>query len=259
MNKTFQNLSLLLVILFFLVLGCGGSSSSHYSSGVKRGRLEYNSGSFWVNGREWKPENDATLTHRINWCDTSPNPKVEIIRCFSDASENYSFTYILRIKDDKPEVTKLEEGLGSVWVNDEGKWLLFRKFYFNVETSERKEVKGIPWSDDPNSSAPVQYVIAISPDMKTVVAVLDSVPTTETTFRSLKLRLIDTETGKIEDRKVNFSENTWLHDHENPHDDFQPPPSPSKKFVWEKGADGKDKIKVPALLENIELKDKKTK
>lgn len=257
MNKSFQNLSLLIIICIFFVAGCGGSSSK-YSSGVKRGRLEYNYG-FWVNGNKWSPENDANLTNRINWCDTSPNPKVEIIRCFSDASENYRYTYILRMKDDKPELTKLEEGLGSVWVDDDGRWLLFRKFYYNVETTERKEVKGMPWSDDPNSSAPVQYVIAISPDMKTVVAVLDSVPYVETTFRSLKLRLIDTETGTFEDRKVNFSENTWLHDHENPHDDFQPPPSPSKKFVWEKGTDGRDKIKVPALLENIEVKEKKTK
>ena len=55
-------------------------------------------------------------------------------------------------------------------------------------------------------------------------------------------------------RKANITKNSWLNDWENPHGDITPPPAPSKKFVWEKGADGKDKVKVPELLEKFEEK-----
>lgn len=252
MKINLQNLSILIIVCLFLVLACGGSSIGK-NNGVERGRLKYDFG-FYVNGKRFSPKGDENLSKRINWCDTSPNPKVEILRCFSDASEHYANTYILRMKGDEVDIQKLEEGLGSVWINDDGKWLLFRKFFYNVETSERIEVKGMPWADEKDSSAPVQYVIAVSPDMKTVVAMLDSVPKMEGEEEFISLRIIDTETGNMDVRKTSYTRNRWLKSYKQPENDFQPPPEPQKHFVWERSADGRDKIVVPILLAETKKK-----
>jgi hypothetical protein len=279
MNKTFwqtnlSNFSALLLVWILFILGCTGKNVNATDTDapkVERGRLKFSKSVralniglepvsrdvkqyFFVNGKEWKPENDQELADRINWCDTSPNPKVEILRCFGDATENYRTTYILRMNGEKAEVQKLDEGVGSVWFNDDGRWLLFKKFFFNVETGEKIDIKGMPSADDPDSSAPVQYVIGISPDMKTVVCLFDSMTKKEGKDEFLTLRLIDTETGKFENRKVNFTEYPWLKDHQNPDNDMQPPPSASKKFVWEKDAAGNDSLIVPKLLEKVVMK-----
>src|SRR4051812_31197707 len=101
MKINLQNLSILIVVCLFLVLACGGGTGKGSNSGVERGRLKYDS-DFYVNGKRFLPKGDENLSKRINWCDTSPNPKVEILRCFGDASENYKTTYILRMKGDEP-------------------------------------------------------------------------------------------------------------------------------------------------------------
>lgn len=256
MNINIQNSMILFVLISLLVLGCS-SSGSPPNYGVERGRLKYDSG-FYVNGKLWLPKDDPKLSSRINWCDTSPNPKVEVLRCFSDSSENYAFTYLIRMKGDEPELQKIDEPLGSIWVNDEGKWLLGKKILINVETGEQKPVKGMPWADRTDSSAPVQYIIAVSPDMKTAVRTYrESLPSKKGEDDFRVLQLIDLETGNLENRKVNLTKYSWLKDYEQPHDDFLPPPAPGKKFVWEKGEDGRDKVKVPELLEKfVEVKEK---
>ena len=73
-----QNLSILIIVYLFLVLACGGNSIGK-NNGVERGRLKYDFG-FYVNGKKWSPKGDENLSKRINWCDTSPNPQVEILR-----------------------------------------------------------------------------------------------------------------------------------------------------------------------------------
>src|SRR5262245_5536737 len=138
------NLTILLAVWILLVLGCSSKNTDAGDADapkVERGRLKFAKSLkslrigdgysfrdvkqyFFVNGSPWAPKDDKDLVNRINWCDTSPNPKVEILRCLGDSSENYSTTYILRMKGDEPELQKLDEGTGSVWINDDGRWLL---------------------------------------------------------------------------------------------------------------------------------------
>ena len=104
-----------LCLLCGVALGCHYSGSNDRESKVERGRLKFakcaidiNTGKdpiyrdveqkVFVNGREWSPSGDQKFAGKLNWCDTSPNPRVEILRCFGDASENYDTTYILRMK-----------------------------------------------------------------------------------------------------------------------------------------------------------------
>jgi hypothetical protein len=258
MSRNEINLSTALLILSAFALGCGSSFYSGVNDSdnkVERGRLKFaksaidlNTGTdpiyrkvrqyFFVDGKEWTPEGDEHLAERINWCDTSPNPKVEILRCFGDSSEQYSTTYILRMRGDKPEVQKIDEGMGSVWTDDDGRWLLFRKLFLNVETGERVEVKGMPFADYKEGSAPVQYVVGVSPDRKTVVAMPDSATHTKGAEDFLTLWIIDAETGRVEKREVSFTKNPWLKDYKQPENGVQPPPAASKKMVWAKDQQG---------------------
>ncbi len=263
MKRNLQNFLILTFIGVFLVVGCGGNKDDNDGK-VERGRLKFVKNgvafsigeipifrdvkySFYVDGKTWSPKDEPKFADKMNWCDTSPNPKVEILRCFGNSIENYRTTYILRMKGDEPEVQKLDEGVGSVWTNDEGRWLLFRKFFLNVETGEKIEVKGMPFADDPSASAPIIYVIGISPDMKTVVALPDKLSKKEGSEEYLSVKIIDTETGKVELKRASFTKYPWLTDYKEPNNNMQPPPEAQRKFVWEKGADGKDKLTVPNL------------
>ena len=252
MKTNLQNSAILIVICVSLVLACGGSGIGK-NNGVERGRLKYDHG-FYVNGKRFYPKGDENLSKRINWCDTSPNPNVEILRCFGDASEDYNTTYILRINGDEAQIQKLDDGTGSVWINEEGKWLLTGKFFYNVETDEKIEVKGMISADDKNSSAPVQYVIAVSPDMKTVVIMPDNTTYWEGEEEFISMKTIDTETGKVDVWKTSYTKNRWLKSYKQPENDFQPPPEPQRNFVWKKGSDGKDKIITPILLPETKKK-----
>ena len=258
MSRNEINLSTALLILSAFALGCGSSYTGVNDSDnkVERGRLKFaksaidlNTGTdpiyrkvrqyFFVDGKQWTPEGDEHLAERINWCDTSPNPKVEILRCFGDSSEQYGTTYILRMRGDKPEIQKIDEGTGSVWTDDDGRWLLFRKLFLNVETGERVEVKGMPFADYEEGSAPVQYVVGVSPDRKTVVAMPDSAAHSKGAEDFLTLWIIDAETGRVEKREVSFTKNPWLKDYKQPENGVQPPPAASKKMVWAKDQQGK--------------------
>ncbi len=268
-----KNLSILGAVWLFLVFGCTSKNTDADdpdAQKVERGRLKFAKGLkslrigssyvyrdvkqyFFVNGKPWTPTDDPDFADKIGGCDSSPNPQVEILQCGGDVTENYATTYILRMKGDQPEIQKLDEGGGSVWINADGRWLLFRKFFVNVETGAKIEVKGMPFLD-PKSSAPVTYVIGISPDLKTVVAMVDSMVQKEGKKEYLYLRIIDTESGNVDYRKTDFKKYPWLKSWKNPVGNIQPPPEPSKSFVWEKGKDGKDKIVVPELLEDTRKK-----
>jgi hypothetical protein len=277
MKANINILSILFVVWLFLTLGCGSAASGDSSNERKteRGRLKFvisaisihsNTtsyfrsvhSSFYVDGKEWSPEGDKDFAERFDGCDTSPNPNVEILLCYSGFGEVPKATYILRMKNDKPEVKKVEAGNECTWIDDDGRWLLFKKLYYNVETDEQIPVKGMPFADDEYGSSPVTYVRGVSPDKKTVVAIFDNLPRTETkdgkegTEEFMTLWIVDTESGAMEKRKVSFTKNPWLADHKQPYDDIVPPPETSKSFVWKRGADGKDRLVVPQLLEKVE-------
>ena len=265
-----ENLLILFCFWLFLTLGCGTYKSIGDGDApkVERGRLKFakkathlNVGrepiyrdveqNLYVNGKKWSPEGEPKFADKLNWCDTSPNPKVEILRCFGDASENYQTTYILRMNGDKPEIQKINEGLPSVWINDDGRWLLFGRFYLNVESGEKKDFQVMSFVEGEEGAVLVQYVLGVSPDMKTIVVMPDSSRRKEGAEEFVTIWIVDTETGNIEKRKVSFTRYPWVKDHENPDNDIQPPPAPSKKLVWEKDANGRDRLIVPQLLEKI--------
>jgi hypothetical protein len=264
MNKTFcqanlTTFSILLLIWTVLVLGCTGKNvkaTDEDAPKVERGRLKFAKSVkyltvgqepvsrdvqqfFFVGGKEWKPENDPDLANRINWCDTSPNPQVEILRCFGDSTEDYKTTYILRMKDDKPDIIKVGEGLPSIWIDDDGRWLLFGKSFVNVDTGEKIAFKVTPVARQNDDSVYVNGVIGVSPDMKMVATVGEPYPQKEGEEKFYKVLTYDIETGKTENQKVSFAKNPWLKDHQNPDNDIAPPPSQAKKIVWEKDKQGR--------------------
>jgi hypothetical protein len=217
---------------------------------------------FYVNDWRWSPDNIKAKD--IARCEPSPNASIEALKCtsFADLKES---AFILRMKDDKPEwVTASDAPYGSgdnlgEWVGD-GHWLLFREYYFNVATSERKPIKGLP--DDPG-----KYLRATSPDLKTIIyeeycfTTRFDLPSDKQRDQEIEKQcklsnehidkgviafwLIDTETGTVKilelkkekfpalNRSNNRSERQWL-------ENFQ------KMLVWEKDKNGKDRLVFPS-------------
>jgi len=279
MKNNISNSAILFALWLFLALGCGGTSSGSGESSSdrvnERGRLKFVasatsihtntrsiyrsvSRSFYVDGKEWSPEGEPDFAERFEACDTSPNPNIEVLLCGSGFGEEPKSTYVLRMKNDKPEVKKIEAGNDGTWIDDDGRWLIFKKLYYNIETDEKIEIKGMPFADAEYGSSPRTYMLGVSPDKKTVVTIFDSIPRTETkngkegTEEFLTLWIVDTEKGEFEKRKVSFTKNSWLNDHQQPYDDVIPPPVTWKKFVWKKDENGMDRLTVPQLLEKVE-------
>ncbi|HRI04043.1 MAG TPA: hypothetical protein PLL77_09895 [Pyrinomonadaceae bacterium] len=268
MRRSLTDIFIVMIVGLAMVTGCTRTNESPVDKdapNVERGRLRFSKGInalrigdqyafrdvthyFFFNGKEWEPPGDPKLADRINWCDLSPNPDIEMLRCTSNASENYRYTYLIKISNDQPEVVKLDEGLGSVWINDEGHWLLFRKMYYNVVTGETIPVKGMPWADDPNSSSPVTYVLAISPDKRTVIGSYDLAPDDVNGDKLVKLWNIDTVSGTREIRFASLTKYPFLTDHEDPTTNILPPPAAQKKFVWKRDTSGRDLLVEPKLL-----------
>lgn len=255
MKTNMNNLSILFAFWLLLTLGCGDGSSSKENK-VERGRLKFAGFKFYVNDKKWSPPDDKDFAEKVNWCDTSPNPDVEILRC-PGGSGNYDTTYILRMKDDKPEVQKIDEGLPNVWTGEDGHWLLFSKFYVNVETGEKINLKVNRHDGGAENKIYPLGVGGVSPDLKTVVEIPNGFDAKDRAADAVPIQIIDVETGIVVERKVSLTKHRWLTKSALPRDDVQPPPEPSRYFVWEKGADGKDKLVVPPALEDTEKREDK--
>jgi hypothetical protein len=139
----------------------------HYGSVGSHGSLGWyvSNQRFYVNGSRWSPKG-FDVHDRIAGADVSPNASVEAIKSYSFADSKET-TYVLRMKGDQPEWLTVSDipydggyNLGQ-WTGD-GHWLLFTNFFFNVETSERKEIKGLP--DNPE-----RYFLGASPDLETII------------------------------------------------------------------------------------------
>ncbi len=205
---------------------------------------------FFFDGKPWKPADDPDLVDRVGGCDTSPNTAIEMLRCTGDFTESYRTTYILRVKDGRPEARKIDEtcGRNPVWIDNDGQWLLFPKCYYNIVTDEKIAVTGMPFADDPQGSTPVQYVLGVSPDKKTVIGSYDLYPDSSNKDKLVKLWVIDTVSGKSEVRKASVAKFPWLTDYEQPTGDILSPAAASKHFVWKRGISGRDMLVEPELL-----------
>lgn len=267
-----------MMIFLGLILACGTSSKTEE---LKSGRLKYvetlkygpagvhgqpgwyvTDRNFYVNEERWSP--DGIKVKDIAGCKASPNASVEALKCYSFADSKEA-VFILRMNNDRPEwVTASDALYGSgdnlgEWVG-EGHWLLFTDCYFNVATSERKAIKGLP-------DAPGKYFRGASPDLKIVIYeeycfttrfdLPPGKPRDEEIEKQCKLSnehvarriiafwLIDTDTGDVKilelkkekypalDRSNNNKEREWLKN-------FQ------EMLVWEKDKNGKDRLASPS-------------
>lgn len=174
------NFILPLLILPMIVLGCFWGEKKTETH--KSGRLEYieylrygpagtsstkgwyiNERELKVNGRRWQSEEIDVNDIK---CEKSPNEAVEALHCNSFNNMKQT-VYIIRMKGDQPELVTASQiefvkGNDSGSWTDDGYWLLFRNYYFNVQTSEKKEVKGLPGEVD-------NCFIVTSPDLETII------------------------------------------------------------------------------------------
>ena len=203
----------------------------------------------FFDGKPWDPENDKDLADRIGGCDTSPNPNIEMLRCSGGFTDGYRTTYLIRVKDDRPELKKIDDdcGRGPAWIDMDGRWMLLQKCYYNVVTDEKIPVKGMPFTEDESGSVPVQYLLGVSPDKRTVIASYDLAPEEKNGEKLVKLFVIDTVAGTRQIRYASLTKYPWLKDHEQPSDGVVPPAPAGKNFVWNKDSSGRDMLVVPVL------------
>lgn len=270
-------------VIFLLGAWCGGESKTE---AIKSGRLQFvktlrygsvgthgskgwyvSNRRFIVNGKSWSPEN-IDVNEDISGCEASPNDKVEVLKCTSFARLKES-VYILRMNGEKAEwitASDAEYDRGSnlgAWTN-EGRWLLFRKYLFNVETSEKKLVRSLP--EDPE-----KYFRTASPNLKTIVyreqsfVVRDDLPQGAAREEEMKRQwrladehlakniaafwMIDAETGAVEIFEIEKDKFDWLDWDQNRFPGYREWLTFFQKhFVWEKDRNGKYKLVVPANL-----------
>ena len=271
------NFMLPMMILLLSVSGCfwGGKKTETHQSG----RLEYveylrfgpagthgskgwyiNDRELKVNGRQWQPEE---IEVKDITCQVSPNQAVEALKCNSFKGMKQT-VYIVRMKDDTPELV-MAAAIESVkgddsgsWADD-GHWVLFRNYYFNVETSEKRAVKGLPGEVD-------KYFIAASPDLETIiypdgcydfvrdesgeVTNMDEYQKHYDKFQERRKNgiaafwLIEARTGEVEILELKITDYPFA---KNPHayltvdwlKEFK------SKLVWEKDKNGKDRLVYP--------------
>lgn len=270
MKKT--NLILPLMILLLIILGCGGNRTEK----TTRGRIKYvrtqkhnESGShgwgswkvanreLYINGERWSPEGYKWRAMGPK-CVASPNEAVEAFKC-DDHTANTEFTSVLRMNGDAPEYTKVWESRfnsGTTfgeWFGD-GRWLLFKNYFYNVETGEKREIKRLP-------ADPLFHFGAVSPDMKTIVYLgvicfdKNEKVVDETYAKVCERRkeldknrieiiwLIDADTGDATHLEVSYDKYPCAaHPTVNADDrlkEFQ------EKIVWEKDGTGRDRLVYP--------------
>lgn len=175
-----SNFYLAFAFLIVAALGCGGktglrehiSGRLNYVEKLKYGSVGTHGSQGWyvsdryfkVNGQSWTPP--GIKLDDIANCDPSPNEAVEALKCYSFANLRES-VYLLRINNVKPDwqIVTVQEYCGGKnlgqWTG-EGRWLIFKDYFFNVETLEKREIKGMP-------DYPYDHFLATSPDLKTIV------------------------------------------------------------------------------------------
>jgi len=276
------NLSILLAVLLFAVVGCslfGRSKTEESKSGrlkyietLRYGRVGTHGGNGWyvddrkfsVNGKSWSPQG-IDINDEIGDCEASPNETVEALKCYS-FKDSKEIVYVLTMNDSKADwaiafkdeyIKSRGDNLGE-WVDD-GKALIFKDFFYHVQTGEKQEIKGLP-------DYPSNHFRAVSPDLKTVVyqgyCFNSYVETSEEVKKTADkicdereqlinknlevLWIIEAETGKtklvevsrdkydwlIWDSNTTGSRNDWLKSFQN-------------RLVWEKDKDGKYGLVFP--------------
>jgi len=267
------------MILLLVVLACGGKTDTEE---VKSGRLKFvetlkygsvgthgsqgwyvSDRNFYVNGESWSPS--GIKVKDIAGCDSSPNQAVEALKCY-DFQDQKESVHILRMKADKPEwVTASDadyrggKNLGE-WVG-EGHWLIYKDYYFNVETSEKRNIKGLP-------DFPEEYYRATSPDLGTIVyeetgfnTRYDLPPGADLEKERAKqyklfyehidkgiagFWLIDANTGKVTLLELKKEKYDWLRwDQKKFHSRSDWLAYFQKQLVWEKDKSGKYQLAYP--------------
>lgn len=259
----FNNLLIVALLGLFFGWGCSGGKTDDtevVSNGVIsfQKRLKYGSvgthGSkgFYVASRhilfrndEWTPPRGQKYVDDIASCETSPNSDVKVLKCVIIKYDGGG-TILIREKNGQPEIQQISEVYDDKnegeWVNLDGKWLIFRDYLINVETGERKDIKPLP--ENPGGS--YRKFIGISPDLKTVVFEGKVVSEDNARDRLVTFRLINIDTGKIDEQPVDATRNPWIFDPETRY--LKNGLWISSKFIWEKDSSGKDRLVFPELL-----------
>ncbi len=265
------NLIIPLLILLLAILGC----SLDKTEKMVRGRLKYivtesptggghgwggwrvSNREFYVNGKKWSPEAFDLSKMEVR-CYANPDEAFEAFKCdgFSDDKE---FTAVLRMKGDAAEWVLASEkpaysgNTFGEWFG-KGRWLVFKDYFYNVETSEKRAIKELP-------GEPAFYFGSVSPDLKTIVyqGIIcnaadksgkdnNYVKTCERREEYEKnkieiLWLIDAETGDAKFLELSYEKYPWVHLPSYQSDDrlelFQ------KSLVWEKDEKGQDRLVYP--------------
>ncbi|CAN5558871.1 hypothetical protein BH10CHL1_BH10CHL1_43210 [soil metagenome] len=193
----------------------------------------------FVDQKKFAPSDYPTFVDDLASCSLSPNPAVPTM-IFLGVNYDRGGIYLLRAVSNQAVLTHVapynsnDEG---AWTND-GRWLLFREFFVNVETGERQAISRLP--DAPDS---YYTLIAIAPDRRTVV-LFDNydIPTHRYT-----LLFCDTETGAVQPLLFDVNRYPWLQDKDHPIAgvDHSNHLWISAQFQWRKDATGKDVVVYP--------------
>lgn len=234
-----------------------GSVGSHGSQG-----WYVSDRNFYINDKSWKPPNISDVHDAIADCEQSPNLEIEVLKCtsFKDMKET---SYILRISEGNPLWETAMSGNyqsnknKGEWVND-GKYLLFKDYYYNVQTGEKIEIKGLP-------DYPSERFRATSPDLSVILyegdcfyaddvtAEVDArrIATCKDSNKNQELKmstfwLVEVKTGETKIFRLSREKYDWLYYNsgKNYNKDgwlkfFQ------QQLVWEKDKDGKYQLTSP--------------
>jgi hypothetical protein len=235
-----------LAIIFVLAAGCStrsiekGSGRLAFAKDIRTSPRAVKQ-MLLFDGKVWAPSDDRNLADRIHWCDASPNPSVEALRCYSDDDKS---TFVIFVSGNGPEVKTFDEPLGSAWIDDEGKWILFHKRFFNVETREELLVSGLD-----THLVIANALLGVSPDKRTALFGFSLGAISPKSSPYYGVQIVDLATAAITNKKVDWAKFAWVVPDDNA--PFAPDErrAASKHVEWKKGADGKDIVAVPDLLE----------
>lgn len=180
MNLSFKNSTFVFSILIFVSLGCGLFSYETKTTETIRGRIKFvqvseyreagthggkgwvsASKDFYINGKEW------LFQDNFDGCEANPNESIEVFKCFY-IKDMKTEEFLLRMNGEDIEHKEIirddsiNDNFGE-WANlEDGKWLIYKDFFYNVLTDEKIEIKGLP-------DYPEKYFRAVSPDLQFVL------------------------------------------------------------------------------------------